>query len=98
MNTLLGEATGNLMYQFLINLFTKLLKQLGPLYYNERRNFQLSLRTHRALLAALEAGDPPAARRVLEEMFDYSEAAILSEARRLEAAGLIGPTAREASA
>ena len=97
MNALLGEATGNLLYQFLTNLFTKLLRQLGPLYYNERRDFARSLRTHRELLAALERGDPVAARRVLETMLDYSEAAIMAEATRLEAQGLIGPGARSAA-
>jgi len=94
MNTLLGEATGNLVYKFLINLFTKLLRQLGPLYYNEHREFSRSLESHRALLSALEARDPAAARRVVEAIFDYSETAILADAERLEAEGLIGPQAR----
>jgi GntR family transcriptional repressor for pyruvate dehydrogenase complex len=94
MNALLGEATGNLVYQFLTNLFTRLLRQLGPLYYNEHRDFARSLRNHRELFAAIEAGDPVAARRVLEEMLDYSEAAIMLEVNRLESEGLIGPDAR----
>jgi GntR family transcriptional repressor for pyruvate dehydrogenase complex len=94
MNALLGEATGNLMYQFLSNLFTKLIQRLGPLYYNERRDHARSLRTHRALLAALEAGDPVEARRILEIMLSYSEKVIMAEAEQLEAEGLIGPHAR----
>jgi GntR family transcriptional repressor for pyruvate dehydrogenase complex len=98
MNSLLGEATGNLVYQFLSNLFTRLLRKLGPLYYNEQRDFSRSLGNHRELFAAVEAGDPAEARRVLEEMLDYSEAAIMQEANRLESAGLIGPTARAPSA
>lgn len=98
MNALLGEATGNLVYQFLSNLFTRLLRQLGPLYYNERRDFARSLRTHRELLAALEGGDPAAARGVLEKMLDYSEAAIMADVERLEAEGLIGPGALSADA
>ncbi len=95
MNTLLGEATGNLMYQFLSNLFTRLLRRLGPIYYNERRDHERSLRTHRELHAALEARDAAGCRRILEVMLGYSEAAILAEAERLEAAGLIGPAAAE---
>jgi GntR family transcriptional repressor for pyruvate dehydrogenase complex len=95
MNALLGEATGNLVYQFLTNLFTRLLRQLGPLYYNDRRDFVRSLHTHRQLLAAIEAGRPADARRILEEMLDYSEAAIMAEVERLESEGLIGPDARE---
>jgi GntR family transcriptional repressor for pyruvate dehydrogenase complex len=98
MNALLGEATGNLVYQFLTNLFTRLLRKLGPLYYNESRDFARSLGNHRALFGAIETRDAVAARRVLEEMLDYSEAAIMQEANRLEAAGLIGPAAREPSA
>jgi DNA-binding FadR family transcriptional regulator len=94
MNALLGEATGNLVYQFLTNLFTKLLRQLGPLYYNERRDFARSLRTHRELLAAIEDGDPAAARRILEVMLGYSETAIMADVERLESEGLIGPGAR----
>jgi GntR family transcriptional repressor for pyruvate dehydrogenase complex len=93
MNALLGEATGNLMYQFLTNLFTKLLRRLGPIYYNERRDHARSLRTHREMLRAIESRDAGAARRLLEEMLDYSERAILSEAERLEAHGVIGPGA-----
>jgi GntR family transcriptional repressor for pyruvate dehydrogenase complex len=95
MNAVLGEATGNLVYQFLTNLFTKLLRRLGPLYYNEGRDFTRSLQTHRELLAALEAGDREAARRILERMLDYSEAAIMAEAERLQSANLIGPGAQQ---
>jgi GntR family transcriptional repressor for pyruvate dehydrogenase complex len=98
MNAVLGEATGNLVYQFLTNLFTKLLHRLGPLYYNERRDFARSLRTHRELLLALEAGDRTGARGILEKMLDYSETAILAEAERLQSANLIGPGADEATA
>jgi GntR family transcriptional repressor for pyruvate dehydrogenase complex len=94
MNALLGEATGNLLYQFITNLFTKLLRQLGPLYYNERRNFARSLETHRELLAAIEHGDPAGARRILEVMLGYSETAIMAEVERLESEGLIGPGVR----
>jgi GntR family transcriptional repressor for pyruvate dehydrogenase complex len=96
MNRLLGEASGNLMYQVVTNLFTKLTRQLGPLYYNERRDHRRSLETHRRLLDALEARDADAARAILEVMLAYSERAILEEAERLEAEGAIGPAAVEA--
>jgi GntR family transcriptional repressor for pyruvate dehydrogenase complex len=95
MNSLLGEATGNLMYQFLTNLFTKLIRRLGPLYYNDRRDHSRSLETHHQILAALESGDAAEARRILEIMLSYSEAAILAELERLESQGLIGPDALE---
>ena len=91
LNRLLGEATGNLMYQLVSNLFTKLLHRLGPFYYNESRDFSRSLETHRQLLDAIEARDPIAARRVLETMLTYSESAIVAEIERLEAEGRIGP-------
>lgn len=90
MNTLLGEATGNLMYQLVTNLFTKLVRRLGPLYYNEGRDPGRSLQTHRALLDALERRDAAESRRLLEVMLDYSEQAILKQATQLEAAGVIG--------
>jgi GntR family transcriptional repressor for pyruvate dehydrogenase complex len=96
MNILLGESTGNLMYQLLCNMFTRLLEHLGPIYFNERRSHARSFETHRRLLDAIEARDPSAAREVLETMLAYSEEAILSEAERLEAEGIIGPRAREA--
>ena len=51
-------------------------------------------RHNTAGLAALEARDPAEARRILEQMLGYSEEAILAEATRLEAEGLIGPAAR----
>jgi GntR family transcriptional repressor for pyruvate dehydrogenase complex len=97
MNTLLGEASGNLMYQFLTNLFTKLIRQLGPLYYNERRLADRSQHTHRKLFEAIASGDPDRARAIVETMLGYSESAILAEAERLEAEGWIGPDAREDS-
>jgi DNA-binding FadR family transcriptional regulator len=97
-NRLLGEATGNLMYQVVSNLFTKLLHRLGPLYYNESRDFRRSLETHGQLLNALETRDPLAARRVLEQMLGYSESAIAGEIERLEAEGSIGPRTGTASA
>ena len=92
-NRLLGEATGNLMYQLASNLFTKLVAQLGPLYYNRGRDWRRSHETHEELLAAIETQDAPGARRVLERMLDYSEKAILAEVDQLAASGLIGPGA-----
>jgi len=93
MNTLLGEASGNLLYQLLGNLFTKLLRRLGPLYYNRERDHRRSLETHRQLFEALESRDPAAAHRILEIMLDYSETKIMDEIERLDAQGLIGPEA-----
>ena len=93
-NALLGEATGNLMYQLVTNLFTKLVARLGPLYYNEERDHRRSMTNHRAMLQAIEARDPEAAVRLVDEMLRYSEERIRSEAQRLEAAGLIGPRSR----
>ena len=93
MNTLLGEASGNLMYQLLTNLFTKLVARLGPLYYNASRDHRRSHENHRALLGALESQDAAEALRTLGEMLDYSEGAILRQAEELEAAGLIGTRA-----
>ena len=93
-NALLGEATGNLMYQLVTNLFTKLVARLGPLYYNEDRDHQRSMANHRAMLAAIEARDPAAAVQLVDEMLRYSEERIRSEALRLEAAGVIGPRSR----
>jgi DNA-binding FadR family transcriptional regulator len=90
-NRLLGEATGNLMYQLVSNLFTKLLHRLGPFYYNESRDFSRSLETHARMLDAIEARDAAGARQVLEGMLAYSEAAIAGEIERLEADGRIGP-------
>lgn len=94
LNQILGEATGNLMYQLLSNLFTKLVRRLGPLYYNESRDTARSLETHRELFAAIEARDPSAAARIVGRMLDYSEGAILALAEGLEVAGRIGPGAR----
>ncbi len=93
LNRLLGEATGNLMYRLVTNLFTKLVRRLGPLYYNAGRDWQRSVRTHRELFAAIEARDPARARNLLERMLGYSEAAILQQVDRLAAEGRIGPGA-----
>jgi GntR family transcriptional repressor for pyruvate dehydrogenase complex len=93
MNALLGEASGNLLYQLVTNLFTKLIRRLGPLYYNEQRDHDRSHETHEQLLAALEDRDPERACRIIEVMLDYSEGKILAEIDRLEAEGLIGPEA-----
>ncbi len=93
LNALMGEASGNLLYQLVTNLFTKLVRRLGPLYYNESRDHVRSGQTHRDLLDALERHDAEAACRLVEVMLDYSEQAILREVRQAEAAGLIGPDA-----
>ena len=92
-NQLLGEATGNLMYQLVSNLFTKLVAQLGPLYYHAGRDWRRSHQTHAELLAAIEARDAAAACTIIERMLGYSETAIRAEVVRLDAAGLIGPNA-----
>jgi len=91
MNSLLGDASCNLMYQLVTNLFTKLVRRLGPLYYNQQRDHRRSLEAHRALLDALERRAPSDARRILELILSYSEEKILREVERLEAAGQIGP-------
>jgi DNA-binding FadR family transcriptional regulator len=96
LNRLLGEATGNLMYQLLTNLFTKLVRRLGPLYYNSRRDAERSIRTHVELFAAIEERDSAGAREIIERMLGYSEQAILVQVERLEAEGRIGPSARRA--
>lgn len=92
-NALLGEATANLMYQLVANLFTKLVARLGPLYYNAERDHRRSMENHRALLDAIERRDSAGARQLVEEMLRYSEERILFEVGRLEAAGVIGPRA-----
>lgn len=92
-NQLLGEATGNLMYQLVSNLFTKLVAALGPLYYDGARDWRRSHETHAELLVAVEARDPERARSVLERMLGYSEARILAAVERLAAEGAIGPRA-----
>ena len=97
LNALLGEASGNLMYQLVTNLFTRLIRRLGPLYYNQRREHERSLDTHRRLLDAVRARDAQGARRILEEMLDYSERSIMAEVEHLASEGLIGPGAREAT-
>ena len=97
LNQLLGEASGNLMYQLVSNLFTKLVARLGPLYYNERRDWRRSLETHEEMFAAVERGDAAAARTVIARMLDYSDGAILAEVERLEAAGQIGAALAEES-
>ncbi len=97
MNTLLGAASGNLMYQTIVNLFTKLVQRLGPLYYNENRDSERSMQTHRALLMALEKHDAASAVEIVTKMLDYSEESILASAAALEEAGMIGPRAEPAS-
>lgn len=92
-NRLLGEATGNLMYQILSNLFTRLVARLGPLYYNRERDWRRSHETHAEMLAAIEAGDSARAREVLGRMLAYSDGAILAFVERLAAEGRIGPAA-----
>ena len=84
------------LYQIVTNLFTKLLRRLGPIYYNEERDHARSYETHRRLLAALELSDADAACAIVSEILDYSEAKILQAMRRLEAEGAIGPAAGEA--
>src|SRR5208337_3310603 len=83
MNTLLGDASGNLMYQLVTNLFTKLVRRLGPLYYNAQRDHRRSLETHGALLDAIESRDAAEARRILDIVLGYSDQKILEEAERL---------------
>jgi GntR family transcriptional repressor for pyruvate dehydrogenase complex len=90
MNTLLGDASCNLMYRLVTNLFTKLVRRLGPLYYNAQRDHRRSLEAHRALLAALERRDASNAREILEIILSYSEEKILRAAESLEARGVIG--------
>lgn len=96
-NALLGEATHNLLYQLVTNLFTKLVARLGPLYYNAERDPQRSMTNHRDLLAAIEARDSEAACRIVGDMLRYSEDRIREAGERLESAGVIRATAPRAA-
>ncbi len=98
LNRMLGEATGNLLYQLVSNLFTKLVQRLGPLYYNEGRDHARSHQNHERLLDALAARDEAAAREIVEQMLGYSERAITRQVERLSAEGLIGPGSRDSAA
>ncbi len=98
LNRLLGEATGNLLYQLVSNLFTKLVQRLGPLYYNAQRDSERSHETHALLLDAIAARDAEAARSIVERMLRYSEDAINAKVASLAAEGLIGPGSRESAA
>jgi GntR family transcriptional repressor for pyruvate dehydrogenase complex len=98
LNRLLGEATGNLLYQLVSNLFTKLVQRLGPLYYNEGRDHRRSHVIHERLLDAIAARNAAGARGIVGEMLRYSEQAITAEVQRLDAAGVIGPGSRESAA
>jgi GntR family transcriptional repressor for pyruvate dehydrogenase complex len=96
-NALLSEATGNLLYQLVTNLFTKLVARLGPLYYNAERDPQRSMANHRDLLAAIEARNSEAACRIVGDMLRYSEDRIREAGERLENAGVIRATAPRAA-
>ena len=91
MNALLGEASGNLLYQIVTNLFTKLVRRLGPLYYNEERDHARSRDTHERLLEALGRRDAAGAVAIVSVMLEYSERKILEAIALLEAEGRIGP-------
>jgi len=88
-NALLGEATANLLYQLVTNLFTKLIARLGPLYYNAERDHARSIANHRDLLQAIETRDAAAAVRLVGEMLRYSEERIRHQAERMAEAGVI---------
>ncbi len=73
---LIARASGNLLYNVIINFFHQIYRDLGHLYFNDPQNAKRSDKFHRAILIAMENGDAESAKKIMSDVLQYAETSI----------------------
>ncbi len=72
-NHAIALASGSIIYTIILNFFSKLFRDLGPLYYNTPENAAASERYHQEVFTAIKNQDAALARSLTEEVMVYAE-------------------------
>ena len=73
---IIARATGNLLYNVIINFFHQIYRDLGHLYFNDPRNSERSEAFHRDLCIAIEKRNAESAKKIMADVLQYAETSI----------------------
>jgi len=74
---IVARACGNLPYIFLLNSFNRVFLDFGYIYFGNPDNEKRSRRFHRELYEAILSGNAEKSRKVMSEVLEYTEKALL---------------------
>jgi GntR family transcriptional repressor for pyruvate dehydrogenase complex len=70
------RATHNLVYTIMLNFFNQLHRDVGQLYFNNKRNIERSRKFHSEIYEAIKDRKPETARRIMQDVLLYAEQAV----------------------
>lgn len=80
---IIGKASGNLLYVFILNFFNQVYRDYGYLYFDDRENSRRSLEFHQNILDALENRDDARAKKIMADVLLYTEERIYKKYREI---------------
>jgi GntR family transcriptional repressor for pyruvate dehydrogenase complex len=78
---LIVRATHNLVYTIMLNFFNQLHRDVGALYFNDKRNIERSGKFHREIYEAIKDRKPENARSIMQDVLQYADQAVKSHLR-----------------
>ncbi len=76
---IIGLASANILYLFLLNFFNKFVTEYGYLYFNDPENIARSQRFHEEIYHAVREKDAGEARRIMEDVMKFAEDAVVDK-------------------
>jgi DNA-binding FadR family transcriptional regulator len=73
---LIARATHNLLCTIFLNFFNQIYRDNGHLYFDHERNVARSRVFHRDIFEAIKNQQPEEARRIMQEVLNYTEEAL----------------------
>lgn len=74
---IIALASGNILYLVLLNFSNKFMRDYGYLYFEDEENRKRSLKFHEDMYHAIKAKDSVNARKVMRDVMQYSEDAVI---------------------
>lgn len=73
---IIGKASGNIFYVFMLNFFTDCFRDFGHLYFDDAQNRKRSKKFHNEIYSALLKKESRRAVKIMSSVMDYSNTAI----------------------
>ena len=74
---IIALASGNILYLVLLNFSNKFMRDYGYLYFEDEENRKRSLKFHEDMYHAIKAQDAVNARKIIRDVMQYSEDAVI---------------------
>ncbi|MFA6450148.1 MAG: FadR/GntR family transcriptional regulator [bacterium] len=85
-HNIITKASGNLLFVVLLNAFTNMLKDHAYLYFDSEENVRRSETFHREIFEAIKEKKPEKARRIMLDVFIYTEEVMLKRINNISEA------------